>query len=249
MTPIDHKRWYDAARKRVSTRRFGDAPDADEMDRLRLLTTALNGDGIRITIVGAGEKLFSGLLGSQIKGAQYAAAIAAEAGAEKTKAGYKGEAFVLEATAMGLATCWLGGTFKRAEAKRLTELKDDEKLVNIIAFGKPLIPFVEIPDSDRKRKDLPSLIKTADDDLTPWQNTALKCARIAPSAMNVQPWRFACAAGTICAASTGMLGRGSEVDLGIAMMHIDLGAAVSNVRGTWAKDKNIWIFTASGANA
>ena len=132
-------------------------------------------------------------------------------------------------------------------------LEEGESLANIIPIGKPLLPLTEIPDTDRKRKPLEKLVKTVKDgslaDIEPWQNTALRCARTAPSAMNLQPWRFACAPGVICMVAAGIFSPSAELDLGIAMLHIDLGAAVSNVRGTWTKDNTVWIFTAAGTNA
>jgi hypothetical protein len=70
-------------------------------------------------------------------------------------------------------------------------------------------------------------------DLENWQNAAFKCARIAPSALNLQPWRFAFTRGYICMAAAGIFGESVQLDLGIAMLHIELGAATQGVRGLW----------------
>lgn len=253
-TPIDHKRWFDAARFRVSTRQYGGAPDEGELERLTLLSGALAGDGIKLKIMECSKKLFSGLLGGQIKGVTHIAALVGKEDSPYSRVGYKGEALVLEATAMGLATCWLGGTFKQNEARKLAELEDDEKLFGIIAIGKPTKPLEQVSDGDRKRKPLEKLVQSTNKgvslaDIEPWQNTALKCARIAPSSMNIQPWRFACTKGVICMVASGLFNKSAELDLGIAMLHIDLGAAVESIRGQWGVDGAVWVFTTASANA
>lgn len=49
--------------------------------------------------------------------------------------GYIGEAFVLECTARGIATCWLGASYKKSKVREFVDLKEDETLACIIAFG------------------------------------------------------------------------------------------------------------------
>ncbi|MCL2080913.1 MAG: nitroreductase family protein [Oscillospiraceae bacterium] len=251
--PIDYKRWYDAADSRVSTRRFGGAPEADELERLELLAAALAGDGIRIKIAASTPKLFSGLMARSIKNAAYAALLVGKDGSPNVRAGYKGEALVLEATAMGLATCWIAGTVNRREARGIAALEEGESLLGVIAVGKPEQPLERIPDGERKRKPLEKLVQSEKGaslaDILPWQNTALKCARIAPSAMNMQPWRFACAKDVICMVASGIFDKSAELDLGIAMLHIDLGAAVGGVRGSWGVDGAVWVFSVADADA
>lgn len=53
----------------------------------------------------------------RIRGARKCAYVIAQDGMEKPKllAGVSGEAFVLEAAAMGLDTCWVTGTYRRGE--------------------------------------------------------------------------------------------------------------------------------------
>lgn len=49
--------------------------------------------------------------------------------------GYIGEAFVLECTARGIATCWLGASYKKSKVREFVDIKEDETLACIIAFG------------------------------------------------------------------------------------------------------------------
>jgi hypothetical protein len=251
-TPIDYRRWYDAARARVSTRKYGGAPEESELERLGLLTEALAGDGIRVKLEESTDKLFSGLIAGNIKGVTHVALLIGKEDSPFIRVGYKGEAFVLEATAMGLATCWMAGTYKQRVARGIADLKEGEKLFGLITVGKPVVPLAEVAEAQRKRKPLEKLVQSEKGmslaDIKPWQNTALKCARIAPSAMNMQPWRFACAKGVICMVASGLFGKSAELDLGIAMLHIDLGAAVEGVRGSWGADGSVWVFSTAEAN-
>ena len=53
-----------------------------------------------------------------------------------------------------------------------------------------------------------------------WAYNAAECVRLAPSALNLQPWKLAFAGRTM------MLQRkrfGSDLDLGIALLHMSLG--------------------------
>lgn len=49
--------------------------------------------------------------------------------------GYIGEAFVLECTARGIATCWLGASYKKSKVREFVDIKEEETLACIIAFG------------------------------------------------------------------------------------------------------------------
>lgn len=54
--------------------------------------------------------------------------------------GYRGEEAVLAATAKGLGTCWVGGTYNRRAALRLIGLEEGEVLYAVIAVGHPARP-------------------------------------------------------------------------------------------------------------
>ncbi len=51
------------------------------------------------------------------------------------RAGYTGEAAVLEATALGLGTCWIGGGVRRAKVASLLGLGTHEYVYSISALG------------------------------------------------------------------------------------------------------------------
>ena len=69
-----------------------------------------------------------------------------------------------------------------------------------------------------------------------WIKTALEAARIAPSAGNRQPWRFNISEDSITVFTNSNrrdFRVSKDLDCGIAMLHIELGALVSGVKGSW----------------
>jgi hypothetical protein len=69
-----------------------------------------------------------------------------------------------------------------------------------------------------------------------WMKTALEAARLAPSAVNRQPWRFKIDGNAISifldkSRDTYKIAR--RLDCGIAMLHLELGARYSGAKGSW----------------
>ncbi len=150
------------------------------------------------------------------------------------RCGYCGEQLVLTATAMGLATCWVGGTYDRERCAAL--LEPDRELVCAVAIGfahqaptgrEKLIRAV----TARKSKAAEEL--AAGLDRAPaWFTKGIAAVEQAPSAMNRQPVHFTWQAdGTVLARTTEDTVF-SPVDLGIAKLHFELGAH----GGTWDGD-------------
>ena len=159
-------------------------------------------------------------------------------------AGYRGEYAVLAATALGLGTCWVSGTYRRAEAIRLAGLEEEETLHAVIAVGygaeEPrLVERVfKAAAGSGVRRALEELIDPAGlppAEIPGWTRTALEAARLAPSARNRQPWRFLVEKEAIAVMvdSSRPSPLSKELDYGIAMLHLELGAAVAGVDGEW----------------
>ena len=115
--------------------------------------------------------------------------------------GYTFEKFVLAATAMGLGTCWLAGTFKREQFVGGMQLGEDDVFPIVCPIGysagkTSLVDgiFRKVGKSDQ-RKDWSELFfeNTFGTPLTKEQADAyafpLEMLRLAPSAANRQPWR------------------------------------------------------------
>jgi nitroreductase len=147
------------------------------------------------------------------------------------KLGYYGEKLVLEATMMNLGTCWVGGTYDKKTCK--CDIKDNENLLGIITLGytPEVRPFKErmvYSIIRRKTKSISELL-TSDAENPSWLIRGMEAVQKAPSAVNMQPVRFAYKADDLTADVTGKLGY-EMMDLGIAKLHFEIG---SDYRGHW----------------
>jgi hypothetical protein len=174
------------------------------------------------------------------------------------KAGYTGEGIILEATARGLATCWVAGSFRRKTASAIVELARNERIIAVspighapqsYTFGEKMLPTIV---RAHKRKPLSELTGGLDEAAWPqWMRTALEAARLAPSAYNRQPWRFHLEPNSITI-SVDIPGReftfSKRLDCGIAMLHVEVAALDRGVRGEWEllESPQVANFTVSG---
>ena len=173
------KSWYDAMLMRSSVRKYTGAPDKEQLDRLGVLCRKLSWQGVTV-------RMFKGPGLKGIKGTDVYAVIVAKKNAPMEMEGFMGEALVLEATSMGLGTCWLGAMFYPEIINRNVNLQSDEVVHCVIALGK-----CDMPAFAPKRKDVVKLCGKTEEELASlgvWQKEAVLAARLAPSAVNQQPW-------------------------------------------------------------
>ena len=107
---------------------------------------------------------------------------------------------------LGLGVCWLG--MGRMNPKTTTAV-EGMKFVIMLAFG--------YPKGDQLRHDLKGFKRKPMDQITDKPDPRLEPARLAPSAVNSQPWFFAHEGDTIhvwCSK------KGSRLDAGIALAHL-----------------------------
>lgn len=235
------ERWYQAAAQRFAVRKYAKEPTQEELAAIGEQAKGLSTRGVRI-VLGEHQKAFSSMfMGSgRIKGTARFAAFLATADADARTVGYLGEAFVLECTAMGLGTCWLGVYNKKA-VERTLELQPGERLTCITPLGEAAEHYAARP-----RKELTKLTDLSNEQLTAlpeWQRFALECARRAPSATNAQPWKFIVEDDKLIVRNTGNNFGYGMLDCGIAMLHMELGAAHGGVAGDWAFDGADAVFT------
>ncbi len=133
------------------------------------------------------------------------------------KCGYYGEELILTAQAMGLGTCWVGGTYSREQCQ--CHLEAGEELVCIAAVGCPA------PGKGKARPlKRPEALIQETADAPEWFQSGIAAVQRAPSAMNRQGYRFSCRRdGTVRVRLCGT-GSFTLVDLGIAKRHFELGA-------------------------
>lgn len=224
------ERWYSATGQRFSVRKYNGIPSDDELCTLEDTARLLSAKGVRI-VLGTDKHVFTSNLFTygRFTGAEHFAAFIAAENADLQTVGYMGEAFILETTAMGLGTCWIGACNKRAvrEALKL----GNEKLCCITPIGISAEEYIGRPRKSLDR--LTGLNQQSLIDLAEWQQRALECARLAPSAMNRQELKYTIEGDSIVVEKTsGNFGYG-EIDMGIAMLHIELGASHCGILGDW----------------
>ncbi|MDO9545312.1 MAG: nitroreductase family protein [Pelolinea sp.] len=172
--------------------------------------------------------------------------------------GYEFEQIILKATELGLGTCWLGGIFNAATFAKGIDLQQNEKIVMLSPVGIP----------SEKKHLISKLTSRAANSNTrkPWQKLfyeseigfplskeaagkfapALEMVRLAPSAVNSQPWRVIRSENGFhfYAAATNYFALGKERflrynDMGIAMAHFELACKDLGLAGEWIFEKQL----------
>jgi nitroreductase len=160
------------------------------------------------------------------------------------------EKAVLEATALGFGSCWIGGVFSRGKAAEAVGASEGELVPAVIALGKPAIRrsladrIVTGAAKSRSRKSLELIVFTLDGASLkePWLGVAA-ATQGAPSASNKQPWRLLRVTDTewvLFLAEdkiyNNSLGEAhiQNLDMGIAMRHFFEAAKAADLPGGWA---------------
>ncbi len=215
------KNWIDALYARSSVRQYTGAPDKEQLDRLGETCRKLSWQGVKI-------RMFKGPgLKSQIKGTDVYAVIVAKRGTPMEVEGYMGEALVLEATSMGAG-------FYPDIINRNVDLQTDEAVHCVISIGK-----ANLPAFAPKRKELAKVCGMDEaqlGQLGAWQKEAVLAARLAPSAINQQPWKIVADKTSVSILETTVLYKKyAPLDRGICMLHAAVGAAKAGRTGLWKK--------------
>ncbi len=219
-------RYSAAIPHRYSCRSFSEPLDISHISALSYAAQRVCLPGVRIVISECTDDLFFGLpIVGRIKGMTRCAYIIADISEPRTAlhAGISGEAFILEATAMHVGTCWVSGSYRRSKADVL--LEEGEKILAVTPLG---IPANKENPPVRSRKKLSQICLGTPADWPLWAYHAAEAVRAAPSAVNLQPWRLSYA-GHALQLSTG--GKVNSLDLGIAMLHME--AAMEGRRHLW----------------
>jgi len=247
---IPAEKWFPAIKTRRSRRAYEDEPlKKGYLARIEYVCDNFKPFSGARAVLGreVPDNLFKGIVGSygKIKGTP--AFIAFIGNSENPnvyeQAGYTGEGVVLEAETLGLATCWVGGFFEPGVVKSLIELHDGERVIAISPVGYPK----ERPTFTEKtmtgfgmthnRKPLSELVTgLAESSWPQWISAALESARLAPSAVNRQPWRFHVEAESITVSVNGSgreFGLSKRLCCGIAMLHIETAALHFGQKGKW----------------
>ncbi len=243
-------RWYSAIWTRRSRRRFSNLPVApDTLSRLSTACTEFKPfPHVRAVLVTESPRqLYKGIIGpyGKIKGAHAFVAFIGDMDDThvQEQVGYIGEAIILEAEALQLATCWVGGLFRQEVVASLIKMNQNERVFGITPIG---YAVEHQPLQERlmtgfgwthRRKPLSTMVtglKQAD--WPEWVKTALEAARLSPSAMNRQPWSFHVEPDSITVSVNrpGLeFNISKRLDCGIAMLHIEVAALDCGIQGKW----------------
>jgi len=244
-------RWLEVVPMRRSRRSYtGEHMPSESLDVLEALAADLRpwANARGVVIREAPASVFLGIVGSYggISGAPSAVVLVGGKNVPGEWVGYIGEALVLEATALGLDTCWVGGFFSAAATRRVVPMADGERAHAVIALG-----HAQECVSRRERVLFGqgrAKCRRALEEIAPgaarwptWARRGLEAVRVAPSAMNRQPWRFIYDEGseraeeavTVSFEGADAPRISKRLDCGIAMLHFELGAMAEGVRGAW----------------
>jgi len=248
MTDLPVSSWRDAVFVRVSRRSYDTAMPGEEiLGRLERVCREFQPypEARAVLVREPVDKVAAGIIGGygRVSGAPCYLAFIGRMDSARVQecVGYTGEALVLEATSLGLSTCWVGGLFKPSVVSARLGLGENEKVICISPVGYPAAKpnltdrtFKAIAGSSR-RKSLEELVeggRVPDGGV----KSAIEAARLSPSANNRQPWRFRADSGAVTILTDNdkkewKLSR--RLDCGIAMLHFELGARATGLAGEW----------------
>jgi nitroreductase len=242
--PVDP--WYRALFLRRSQRKYsGEIPDEKVTSRIeRVCTDFRPFSGSRAVLVTEpANDVFKGAVGPyffKVTDAPYYIAFIADMKTPNAQSitGYLGEGIILEATSLGLNTCWVGGFFRRDSVMKQVTLQRNERVLAVtpVGYSTKRSDRVGAVPINYRRKDLSKLVIGGSVDKSKWIKSALDAARIAPSATNRQPWRFKISDDSITVSSDSNregFGVSRKLDCGIVMLHLELGARYGGVTGSW----------------
>ncbi len=168
--------------------------------------------------------------------------------------GYSMEALILFITSLDLGTCWIGGTLNRSYFGEKMGLRPGEIIPAITPVG-PVTDKRSLLDSifylsagSKNRKPMHELFFENDFNTPAPPGSAsqyadaLEMVRLAPSAVNKQPWRIVKKDGIFHFYLCRALGYNAffsdvdmqRIDMGIAMFHFHSSAYEAGLNGRWA---------------
>lgn len=217
----------EAIQQRHSVRRYKDTPLSEEQkaELLARIGEYNAESGLHIQLITDEPKAFSSLMARCCSFAgvrNYFALVGPKSDGLRGKLGYYGEKLVLDAQMMGLNTCWAGVSFSKISS--VVDVAEGEEYVAVISLG-----YGETQGVPHESKSVEELSDGAG--VAPsWFRRGVECAMLAPSAMNHQNFRFIYNNSGISVENKN--GICSELDLGIAKLHFEIGSG---------KDSSIWL--------
>ena len=244
-----------AIHQRASIRSYADRP-VDQAHVERLLDFARGADHLtdtptRMQLISGADRVkdvLTFMIGSYglVQNAPYllVGILPKESDGARIDLGYGLEQVVLEATRLGLGTCWITGSYDAEKAGDAVELESGEVAAAVCALGHPSeegygqfhTKIIRRLAGGHRRKPLTDIVFSerwgqswSPEQADPALVSILKHARLAPSAHNAQPWRFIVEADRI----TLSVVKPMFIDAGIVMSHITLATPAATREGEW----------------
>lgn len=222
-----------AIEARHAVRSYTDEPLASEVvEALREAVASVNEEtNLNIQLVLDEPRAFSGFKARLVNFSNvrnYLALVGPECKELDGILGYYGERLVLLAQSLGLNSCWVGGTYKVVNRSYNVDL--GQKLAAVVALGYGTTPGVP------HRSKAPQEVAPGYDEAPEWFKRGVDAALLAPTALNQQKFSFALDGekdgAPVVRAST-RRGAFTQMDLGIAQCHFEIGAGPALYR--WAE--------------
>ena len=224
----------EAIEARHSVRAYKEQPLKEEVVKvLEEQIAVLNRDGnLHIQLIQNETKAFQGTMAKYVKFRNVSSYIVMAGKKSEDldeRVGYFGEHLVLLAQTLGLNTCWVGLSYSKVPGTYV--LADGEKIACYIAIG-----YGETQGVGHKIKTIEQVSNASD--ITPsWFKKGVEAALLAPTAVNQQKFSFEYAGMSNnrhkvhAKKGFSMIGY-TQIDLGIAKYHFEIGAG---------KDNFIWV--------
>lgn len=215
----------DAINERHSVRKYLDTPiqDAIKEQLVSQLNSINEANGLSFQLITDEPKAFGNITatyGLLRNVHNYIALVGQDSDMLNEKAGYFGEQLVLLAQQLGLNTCWVAGTYKKGAVPCV--LKQNERLVCVIAIG-----YGAVKGKPHRSRNENKLYRCEHFPAPYWFLNGLRCAMLAPTAINQQKFLFTLSdKNLVKAEATG--GFYSDIDLGIVKLHFEIGAGTDN---------------------
>ena len=213
---------YDTIFKRKSIRKYDNSPlDGEVLNRI---SEELNNLTPLYDDIKTDLKIISGndvKLRSMKQAPHYLAIFSENKEGYLTNLGFMLQKMDLLFSASGIGSCWQGIPTPKSHVIKSSDLK----FIILIAFGMPTEPLHRVDTSEFKRKSLEKITDIED------ANELMEPVRLAPSAINNQPWFFTGTKDMIHACSNKpnflkgvFVNKYIPIDVGIAIYHLMVSA-------------------------
>ncbi|MHA1906577.1 MAG: nitroreductase family protein [Candidatus Thorarchaeota archaeon] len=242
------ERWYKSIFERHSRRRFtGEAISEDVLEQIEQVSNEFQQiPGARSALVRTPpDNIYKGAVGQYgaVKGAPHFVAFIGDMSNPNAQeaVGYHGEAVILEATSLGVKTCWIAGYYRPENVEKYIELEKGEQVLGITPLGYTFDTKTRVEQAmtrligAHRRKEINQILHLGSEEPTGWVYRGIDAARVAPSAVNRQPWRFKVDGDSVTVFVKDKRGKkiSPRLDCGIAMLHFEVGAKKYGADGSW----------------